>query len=204
MRLDGVAPKKIAASNDLEAADGKSIRDESLRINRTVDNGVANVYVYLAESPDGRPFAAPQQAFRLRTDGKAFSPCAGIMRVGQALTLRNDSQISSNFHFFPNRDNPMINHVVQPGGQANLQARFAVPERTPFEIRSDRYSWMREFTGPRPSVRSGDRRAGRLRGRRPAAGQVCLPRLARAGPLFGASFADRNQTGRNYESQTVV
>ena len=37
----------------------------------------------------------------------------------------------------------MINHVVQPGGQANLQARFAVPERTPFEIRSDRYSWMR-------------------------------------------------------------
>jgi hypothetical protein len=143
VRLDGVAPKRNAAPNDLEGSNGKSSRDESLRINRTVDNGIADVFIYLAEAPGGRLFVAPPQAFCLRTDGKAFSPRAGIMRVGQALTLRNDSQISSNFHFYPNRDNPMINQVVPPGGQTRLQARFAVPERAPFEVRSDRCSQMR-------------------------------------------------------------
>lgn len=129
-----------AAPNELGGS-GKSIRDESLRVNRTVDNGIANVYVYLAESPDGRPFAAPQQAFCLRTDGKAFSPRAGIIRVAQAVTLRNDGQQFANFHLFPGR-NPGINHGVPPGGQGNPQVRMAVPEKTPFEIHSDRYSWM--------------------------------------------------------------
>jgi beta-lactamase regulating signal transducer with metallopeptidase domain len=140
-RLTGTV-RLDAAANDLDLGNKKSIRDESLRINRTEDNGIANVYVYLAESPDGRPFATPAQAFCLRTDDKAFSPRAAIIRVGQALTLRNDSQKPSNFHLFPNRNEP-INHLVRPGEQANLRMRFAVSERTPFEVRSDRYSWMR-------------------------------------------------------------
>ncbi len=139
-RLTGTV-RLDAAANDLDLGNKKSIRDESLRINRTEDNGIANVYVYLAESPDGRPFATPAQAFCLRTDDKAFSPRTAIIRVGQALTLRNDSQKPSNFHLFPNRNEP-INHL-RPGEQANLRMRFAVPERTPFEVRSDRYSWMR-------------------------------------------------------------
>jgi beta-lactamase regulating signal transducer with metallopeptidase domain/protocatechuate 3,4-dioxygenase beta subunit len=129
-----------AAAKDLDA--GTSNPDESLKINRAVDNGIANVFIYLAESPDGRPFAAPQQAFRLRTDGKAFSPRAGIIRVGQELTLHNDGQPFANFHLLPGR-NPGINHAVPAGGQANLKARMAVPERTPFEVRSDVHSWMR-------------------------------------------------------------
>jgi beta-lactamase regulating signal transducer with metallopeptidase domain len=130
-----------AVANEL--AGRTSVPDESLKVNRTVANGIANVFVYLAESPDGRPFAAPPQAFCLRTDGKAFSPRAGIVRVGQALTLRNDGRRPANFHFFPNRNNPTINHAIRPGSQATPQVRMAVPERTPFEVRSDVHSWMR-------------------------------------------------------------
>jgi hypothetical protein len=129
-----------AAAKDLEGRE--SIRDESLKINRTVDNGIANVFVYLAKSPDGRPFAVPQQVFKLRTDGKGFSPRAGILRVGQEWTLHNDGALSANFHVFPSR-NPGINHVMLPGGQGNPRLRMAISESVPFEVRNDVDSRMR-------------------------------------------------------------
>src|SRR5579872_5214944 len=111
-----------AAAKELDGRE--SIHDESLRINRTVDNGIANVFVYLAKSPDGRPFAAPQQVFKLRTDGKEFSPRAGILRVGQEWTLYNDGALYANFRLVPSR-NPGINHLMPPGGQGNPRLRMA-------------------------------------------------------------------------------
>jgi protocatechuate 3,4-dioxygenase beta subunit/Zn-dependent protease with chaperone function len=138
-RFSGTVRLDVAAK-DLDGHE--SNRDESLKINRTVDNGIANVFVYLPKSPDGRPFAAPPIVFNLRTDGKSFSPRAGILRVGQELTLHNDGPPFANFHLFPSR-NPEINHAVPPGGQGNPKVRMAVPESVPFEVRNDRDSQMR-------------------------------------------------------------
>ena len=58
----------------IRGKNGRLIRDESLRINRTVDNGIANVFVYLAQAPNGTTATAPPQPFILSTDATAFSP----------------------------------------------------------------------------------------------------------------------------------
>ncbi len=108
---------------------------------KTPETGIAGVFVYLPQAPSGIGAAVPQQPFLLRTDGAAFSPRAGIARVGQTLTLRNDGRMPGNFHLFPSR-NPTINQAVAPGQEAKFDAYF-VPERIPFEIRDDIHPRMR-------------------------------------------------------------
>jgi beta-lactamase regulating signal transducer with metallopeptidase domain/protocatechuate 3,4-dioxygenase beta subunit len=141
VRLQGKAPEPDLPVQDSRGKNGRLIRDESLRINRTVDNGIAGVFIYLAQAPSGTAAAVPPQPFVLSTDATAFSPRAGIARVGQTLRVRNDSRKFTNVHLFPSR-NPVINHLLQPGQQVDL-ARFATPERAPLEIRDDRQAWMR-------------------------------------------------------------
>ncbi len=108
---------------------------------KTPGTRIADVFVYLPQAPSGTAAAVPQQPFLLRTDGAAFSPRAGIARVGQTLTLRNDGRMPGNFHLFPSR-NPTINQAVAPGQEAKFDAYF-VPERIPFEIRDDLHPRMR-------------------------------------------------------------
>jgi hypothetical protein len=103
---------------------------------KTPGTRIADVFVYLPQAPSGTAAAVPQQPFLLRTDGAAFSPRAGIARVGQTLTLRNDGRMPGNFHLFPSR-NPMINHAVAPGQEAKFDGYFVKAERVPFEIRDD-------------------------------------------------------------------
>ena len=131
MRLEGKAPEP----------DLRPVRDGSLRINRTADNGIASVFIYLTQAPRGTAAAVPPEPFILRTDTLAFSPRAGIARVGQTLRVRNDGRRPAGVSFFPKR-NPVINHMLDAGRDAELD-RFAMPERTPFEIRDHRHPWMR-------------------------------------------------------------
>jgi beta-lactamase regulating signal transducer with metallopeptidase domain len=132
VRLEGKAPEQ----------DFGPIRNGSLRISKTAGNGIANVFIYLVQAPGEPAAAVPPQPFVLRTDGVAFSPRAGIARVGQTLRLQNDGRVPADFHFLPPR-NPVINQVVAPGQRAELDVRFTTPERTPFEIRDDIHTRMR-------------------------------------------------------------
>ncbi len=53
MRLEGTAPGPEILVQKPGVNNGKPIRDESLRINRTVGNGIANVFIYLTKPPAG-------------------------------------------------------------------------------------------------------------------------------------------------------
>jgi hypothetical protein len=106
------------------------------------ETGIAGVFIYLPQAPGGTAAAVPPQPFVLRTDGAAFSPRAGIARVGQTLTLQNDGRIPANVRFLPPR-NSVINRVLLPGQEAKFDSYFATAERTPFEIRDDLHQRMR-------------------------------------------------------------
>ncbi len=109
---------------------------------KTPGTRIAGVFIYLPQAPSGMVAAVPPQPFPFRTDGAAFSPHAGIARVGQTLTLQNDGGITANVHFFPSR-NAMINQALPPGREGKFDAYFATAERTPFEIRDDLHPRMR-------------------------------------------------------------
>lgn len=96
----------------------------------------------MPQAPRGTAGAVPPQPFLLRSDGVAFSPHTGIVRVGQTLKLQNDGQMPAFFHLFPLR-NAMINHVLRPGQETKFDAYFSQAERTPFEIRDDTRPRMR-------------------------------------------------------------
>ena len=106
------------------------------------ETGIAGVFVYLPQAPSGTAAAVAPEPFVLRTDAEAFSPRAGIARVGQSLTLQNYGRMPGNFHLFPSR-NPMINHAVAPGQEAKFDGYFFKAERTPFEVRDDTRPRMR-------------------------------------------------------------
>jgi Carboxypeptidase regulatory-like domain len=131
VRLEGNAPEP----------DLRTKRNRSLRINRSADNGIAGVFVYLDKAPSGTAAAVPQQPFILASDLVAFSPREGVARVGQTLILENDGEKAAYFHLFPYR-NSGISYVVTPKQRVKLDA-FTTPEQTPFEIRDDLHAWMR-------------------------------------------------------------
>jgi beta-lactamase regulating signal transducer with metallopeptidase domain/5-hydroxyisourate hydrolase-like protein (transthyretin family) len=131
VRLEGNAPEP----------DLRTKRNGSLRINRSADNGIAGVFVYLDKAPSGAAAAVPPP-FMLASDVVSFSPREGVIRVGQTLILENDGRKPAYFHLFPYR-NPAINHVVDRQHQVNFDAFFTTPEQTPFEIRDDVHAWMR-------------------------------------------------------------
>lgn len=142
VRLEGKAPEAKILVQNPRINNGRPIRDESLRINRTADNGIANVFVYLREAPQGTAAAVPKQAFVLQTNEVVFTPRAAVVRVRQLLKLRNVGLQPANVHIFPAR-NSTINHLVMPGRESDLGRRFTEPEWVPFEVRSDIYPWMR-------------------------------------------------------------
>ena len=142
VRLEGTAPEPKILVQNPAINNGRPIRDESLRINRTADNGIANVFVYLREAPQGTAAAVPKQAFVLQTNEVVFTPRAAIVRVRQPLKLRNVGLQPANFHIFPSR-NSTINHLVMPGRESDMGRRFTEPEWVPIEVRSDIYPWMR-------------------------------------------------------------
>jgi BlaR1 peptidase M56 len=144
VRLEGKPPEPEFLPQNPRINKGKSTRDESLRINRIADNGLANVFVYLDQGPNGLLVSAPEKPLFLNSDGVAFSPHASIGRVGQKLVLRNEGRGPDNFHFFLQR-NPTINQMVPPGREATLEGRLSLAEKVPIEICSDRHSWMRAF-----------------------------------------------------------
>ncbi|HEX4073706.1 MAG TPA: M56 family metallopeptidase [Planctomycetaceae bacterium] len=144
VRLEGKSPEPQNLVQNPGVNNGKPIRDESLRVNRTVGNGIANVFIYLAAPPAGTAAAIPPRPFVLKSDAVNFSPRASIARVGQKLRLQNDGQSAVNFHLFPER-NPGINHIVRAGQTAELGPRFAVSEPAPFDVRDDRFAWKRAF-----------------------------------------------------------
>jgi hypothetical protein len=131
VRLEGKAPE----------LDLRTKRNGSLRLNRSADNGIAGVFVYLDKAPSGGA-AAVLPPFMLASDAVSFSPREGVIRVGQTLILENDGRKPAYFHLFPYR-NPAINHAVEPGHQTTFDAPFTTPERTPFEIRDGAHPWMR-------------------------------------------------------------
>jgi beta-lactamase regulating signal transducer with metallopeptidase domain/5-hydroxyisourate hydrolase-like protein (transthyretin family) len=131
VRLEGTAPEP----------DLRTKRNGSLRINRSADNGIAGVFVYLDKAPSGTAAAVPP-FFILASDIASFSPREGVIRVGQTLILENDGRKPAYFQLLPYR-NPGINHIVEPGRQSKFDAFFTTPERTPFEIRDHVHAWMR-------------------------------------------------------------
>ncbi len=125
---------------DATVCAAEDIPDERLLIGP--DNGIANVFVYLAAAPTGDrqdeasdgPVIVDQ--FRCR-----FLPHTLIVRTGQPVRLLNADPVAASFHSFP-RHNRAVNYALPPGDRDGRLFSYSHPETEPIAVRSDFHTWM--------------------------------------------------------------
>ncbi|MGB0153891.1 MAG: PQQ-binding-like beta-propeller repeat protein [Verrucomicrobiales bacterium] len=138
IRYDGVPPKRNRIFMD-EASrklhDSPPL-DESLLV--SADGGLANVFVYVKNAPDG-DYPLPTEPAIVDQQGSIFEPRVQGFRVGQTLRMKNGDPFIHNVRSL-SRANPTFN-IVQPAGTPDREKIFEKAEG-PITIKCDFHRWM--------------------------------------------------------------
>lgn len=143
--LDG--PRLFAPAIQITSRDNTGeteVPDESLLI--SASGGVANVAIYLMESPKG--WAAtepPREPVSIRVEDNLFRPRLSFARVGQPLRVfgRSTAIEHCNFHSFPLKSSSF--NVVVPWSEHRDLPAFTHAEKIPVKIQSDIQPWRTAY-----------------------------------------------------------
>lgn len=107
------------------------------------EGGVANVFVYLAEAPEGTgPFEAPEEPKRLNQEGCLYQPRVQGILVQQKLEVANDDPTLHNVRFLASENRPF--NIGQPPDTAPRVKFFTEPEEA-VKFKCDVHPWMSAY-----------------------------------------------------------
>jgi hypothetical protein len=116
---------------------------EDLIVNEKAGNGVANVVVYLKETPKGyKAPPVPEEPVILEVTGCRYTPHVLVLRCNQGLLVKNSDRLPHNAHLKPIQNSgvgQMIAHIA--GRESTYQ--FKKPERVPMPVICDLHYWMK-------------------------------------------------------------
>jgi hypothetical protein len=117
------------------------VPDESLMVDRAAENGVANVFVYLAKAPPGSRAAAPAEPVEFDQQNCRFLRRALAVQTGQTVLVKSGDSFAHNVNNDPVR-NSKVNVVVQPNDRDGVKLVYDRAEPTPVRVRCDIHPWM--------------------------------------------------------------
>lgn len=132
---------KGAAVKDAAACSAEDVPDERLIVG--ADNGVANVFVYLARAPKGVDIPdAPAEPIMFDQKSCRFIPHCVFVPTGQPVAILNADSVPHNAHTYPVK-NPSINQVVAANErEGKLQVVYNRAETVPLSVKCDYHTWM--------------------------------------------------------------
>ncbi|MBQ17701.1 MAG: hypothetical protein CMJ65_11295 [Planctomycetaceae bacterium] len=132
---------------DFEVCGGHDILDESLLVDGTADNGLANVFVFLGRAPEGHKTPVPVASVVFDQRECVFVPRNLIVRVGQPVLVKSNDAIAHNVHTLPVR-NHSTNVSIAANNRDGLQLTYSMAERKPLLVKCDLHPWMRAWHLP--------------------------------------------------------
>ena len=139
VRFEGDRPKRKPLPLD-EASrklyEGKPPLDEEVLISES--GGLANVFVYLKEPPEGS-FPLPEKAAVLDQQKSVFRPRVQGVRVGQEVVMKNGDPFIHNIRSLSRKNSPF--NIAQPAGTPDRETSFDTTEG-PITLKCDFHPWM--------------------------------------------------------------
>lgn len=133
----------IRDANVCAAAD---IPDERLIVGP--DGGLANVVIFLPQSPAGyTPPAPPKSPLVFDRIACRFIPHVLVVRTGQKMVVRNSDPIAHNVHTNPRLNKPH-NQTMNAMSVAENPIEYVRPETLPVRVMSDFHVWMQAWHLP--------------------------------------------------------
>lgn len=132
---------KGAAVKDAAACSAEDVPDEKLVVG--AENGVANVFVYLARAPKGVDIPdAPSEPILFDQKSCRFIPHCLVVPTGQPVAILNADSVPHNAHTYPTK-NSSINQVVSANErEGKLQVVYKRAESLPLAVKCDYHTWM--------------------------------------------------------------
>jgi len=115
-----------------------AIPDESIVIGE--GGGLANVFVYIAKTPNADIPPLPSDPITVDQQGCKFLPHALIFRTGQTLKLINSDAVAHNVGI--SGANKNFNQTLSANDKEGLEIQFNRPEKLPAATRCDFHGWM--------------------------------------------------------------
>ncbi|MDP5004312.1 MAG: PQQ-binding-like beta-propeller repeat protein [Verrucomicrobiales bacterium] len=139
VRFEGPRPKPRQLPLD-EASrklhDGAAPLDEAILIGES--GGLANVFVYLKNPPEG-DYPTPGEAAVIDQEGSIFRPRVQGLRVGQEVLMKNGDPFIHNIRSLSQKNRPF--NIAQPAGSPEREKTFETAEG-PITIKCDFHPWM--------------------------------------------------------------
>jgi len=142
--LEALVKQGDTAVKDSQVCGLHDIPDESLIVNRSANNAVAGVFIYLVKSPSKSSTPAPTEPVLLDQKGCRFLPHTAVVRVGQPVHFLSDDPVAHNVHTFPTR-NAAFNQTVSASSREGITLVYKSFEVEPVEIKCDIHPWMRAY-----------------------------------------------------------
>lgn len=152
---DGPAPelpplvrKGDESVKDAAVCAADDIPDQSLLVNASADNGLANVFVYMSRPPsDAEIPPPPEEPVVFDQHGCVYLPHAQIARVGQPVVIKSNDNIAHNVHTYP-LTNQGDNQLLEPKDRTGLKVVYQRKEFVPMKIGCDIHKWMSAYLLP--------------------------------------------------------
>ncbi|MGI9243197.1 MAG: hypothetical protein ACR2RV_20535, partial [Verrucomicrobiales bacterium] len=139
VRLEGTPPKRSQLPLD-EASrklyKGEPALDESILVSRS--GGLANVFVYVKNPPEGK-FPSPTSPAVIDQQKSVFLPRVQGLRVGQKVVMKNGDPFIHNIRSLSRKNRPF--NIAQPAGSPDREKTFESAEG-PITIKCDFHPWM--------------------------------------------------------------
>lgn len=134
-----------------------AIPNEALIINPE-NRGLANVFVWLSDAPDGgKPEAAHTVGWPSADPAAAqpvfdqqnctFVPHAMICRTGKPVMVKSQDPVPHNVHTYP-KANETFNTVIDPTNKEGKALTYASQELVPIRVSCDFHKWMEAYHLP--------------------------------------------------------
>ncbi len=135
--------KTVAMDSDPQCAKlhARPLSDETLAVN---NNALANVFVYIKQGLDDKPFALPADPVVIDQKGCWFGPRVLGVQVGQTLKVTNSDPVTHNIHPLA-QVNREWNQSQEPGAEA-LTRKFTQPE-VMIRVKCNIHGWMHAWVG---------------------------------------------------------
>lgn len=135
-------PKQINVTKDQQVCGTHGVFSEELVVNAET-RGIANVFVYLRQSPRVHPDLVKPDTETVEFDQKGcvFLKHALVLRTGQTMMVKSQDPVVHNTHTFPRRGTGQ-NSSIPANEQNGIAYSFSVAERLPFQIKCDIHPWM--------------------------------------------------------------
>ncbi|MEM7010293.1 MAG: hypothetical protein AAF585_02315, partial [Verrucomicrobiota bacterium] len=138
VRFEGPAPERKPVPMDTPSRKlhDKQPLDESILVSES--GGLANVFVYVKNPPDG-DYPTPAEPAIIDQQGSIFHPRVQGLRVGQQLLMKNGDPFIHNIRSLSRKNRPF--NIAQPAGSDDRETTFEHAEG-PITIKCDFHRWM--------------------------------------------------------------